>query len=374
LSPPISLFLSAGEASGDAYAAALVRELRRLPGGDSLSIGGIGGPKLRAEGVRTVADTSKWGAISITYALAAYPRIVFHYYRVKAALRRGEPGLFLPIDFGYVNVRLARHAKNQGWKVLYFVPPGSWRRDRQGRDLGKVTDEVVTPFPWSRELLEAAGVKAHFFGHPIKQLLRERNLELDSRRETIAVLPGSRPHEIQEILPAMAQALRGHPQRAELAIASSLDPEDVRRRWETHSGRTGDLFTVSDTYGVLARARAALVCSGTATLEAALARTPMVVAYRVGKAALVEARLIGFKVPKYIALPNILLDEPVVPELIQDAASPEAIRTALEAILEDREPRAHQLDAFTRIDALLGPDDAITRTAQLAMQMAGQTS
>ena len=375
------VFLSAGEASGDAYGAALARQM------GAYDFEGVGGPRMAAAGVRLHGDTSTWGAISIVQSLAVAPRALRGYYRAKRQMSRGTPGLFIPIDFGYANIRLAKHAKRLGWKVLYFVPPGSWRRDRQGRDLPAITDAIVTPFSWSAEILNRMGANAHWFGHPIKQLLRGAGGPLGSgepgqdargthgrdARATVAVLPGSRAHEIEENLPIVAAALPSD-RRAEFALAPTVDADAFRDRWAALAPeRREDLFTPSDTAGVLSRARAAIVCSGTATLEAALCRCPMVVVYRVSRAMEIEAKLIGFKRPKFIALPNILLDRPVVPELVQEEASPEAVRRHLGELLEDGVARRAQLDDFAELDRILGPEDAITRAAQLAAGMLNHT-
>ncbi|HEY0867136.1 MAG TPA: hypothetical protein VGE01_07155 [Fimbriimonas sp.] len=367
------VFLSAGEASGDAYGAALVREMRSL--GFHGSPRGIGGPRMKAEGVGLVADSSHWGAISITQSLKIYPRVVRSYYKAKGALATGEPGLFVPIDFGYANIRLARHAKNHGWKVLYFVPPSSWRRDRQGTDLPAITDAIATPFPWSAEILNRMGADAHWFGHPIKQLLRGKGVPPVGPGTVpvpagIAVLPGSRSAEIDENLPVIARAVGEEP--IEFALAPSTNLEAFQAQWSRLAPGRSDRFTAGDAYGVLRRARSAIVCSGTATLEAALCLCPMVVMYRFSKAVLLEAKLIGFKRPKYVALPNILLDRDVVPELVQDEASPDALREWLSR-LNDGPDREKQLRDFEELDRLLGPDDAVTRTAELAMQFLGNS-
>ena len=162
------------------------------------------------------------------------------------------PGLFLPIDFGYVNIRLARHAKRSGWKVLYFVPPSSWRRDKQGKDLPVITDAVATPFSWSADLLAAKGAQAFWFGHPILQLLKERKVghapDVSGR---IAILPGSRSHEIKENLPLLAATLK---EPVEFALAPSVNVEKFRAVWQRLApNRPDDRFTQGDVYGVLTR-------------------------------------------------------------------------------------------------------------------------
>ena len=358
---PVRIFISAGEASGDAYGAALVDQLRQRDA--SLSFEGFGGKRMIEAGVNVIADSSRWGAISIVQGLRVVPRLYASYYRTKLALRRGKSGLFIPIDFGFANIKLARHAKNCGWKVLYFIPPGSWRRDRQGGDLPAVTDQIVTPFDFSAELLNKMGATAHWFGHPIKQLIANRAPQTGEKTH-IAVLPGSRDSEIEMHLPLVAAAITDP---IEFALAPSIDVHDFINRWTLLAGvRPNDKYTQGDLYGVLDRARAALVCSGTATLEAALCRCPMVVFYMVSKATVVESKIIRFKRPKYFSLPNIIMNEAIVPELIQEDATPENIRKAVYDVLRDS--RA-QLAGFDRLCELLGPADAITQTADLALQM-----
>ncbi len=364
----MNVFFSAGEASGDAYAAALTLEIRRLNGSPELTFSGMGGKRLREVGVNFIADSSAWGAVSILESLKVVPRVFGGYYRAKRFIRQMPPGLFIPIDFGFVNIRLARYAKNLGWKVLYFVPPSSWRRDKQGKDLPSITDAIATPFSWSADLLNAAGANAHWFGHPIRQLLRDRGVgHSPSESERIAVLPGSRSHEIGQNLPLLAASVR---EPVEFALAPSVDLARFKAEWNRLApGRSNDLFTQGDVYGVLSRCRAAVVCSGTATLEAALCRCPMVVIYKFPKIAEIEAKIIGFKIPEFVSLPNLLLQKRAVPELIQWNATPENLSRELDSILNEPEVRHAQLAAFNELETLLGQDDAITQTAQLALTL-----
>lgn len=367
------LFLSAGEASGDAYGAALLREFRRLAGSLPLEVEAVGGRRLRDAGAPIVADSTGWGAIGIVQSAKVAPSAWRGFYAAKRALSEGEPGLFVPIDFGFINVRLCRHAKRLGWKVLYFIPPGSWRRDRQGEHLPQLCDEIVTPFYWSAETLRKMGANAHCFGHPLKQLVKDREAELHAAgqedRTTIAVLPGSRRAEIELHLPLIAKALEGEPRMAEFAVAPTFTADELRSRWSSLApSRNSDLFTEGDTYGVLFRARAGIVCSGTATLEAALCVCPHVVVYRVTRLSELEAKLVGFK-EEFISQPNILLGRRAVPELIQREATPAALREKLSALLREGEERKQQLFAFMELDTALGPPDAITKTAELALSL-----
>lgn len=382
----VRIMLAAGEASGDAYAAALVEELRKT-GGD-FTFEGIGGSRLRKAIGPLIADSSTWGAIGIAQSLLVAPRAIRGARRAFRCMRTGKPGLFIGIDFGFFNIRVCRYAKNHGWKVLYFMPPSSYHRERQGRDLPAITDEVVTPFPWSADILRGIGANVHFFGHPLKQLIAQSGVA-PVRGQTLAVLPGSRSHEFTRNLPLVASLLRGskadwtgglksgvihenislpsEPLDAvlEFAVAPNLDVADLKARWNEVAPGRKDIFTQGDVYGVLGRARAGIICSGTATLEAALMGCPHVVIYRVTKAMAREAKLIRFKLPKFIALPNIVLDRQVVPEFVGLDIDPGAVRAVLDPLLLDGPERDAQLAAFQEIAQILGPEDAITKTAQL---------
>jgi lipid-A-disaccharide synthase len=370
------IFLSAGEASGDALAATLVQELRKT--GREFTFEGIGGSQLTREIGPLVANSSSWGAISIVQSLAIGARAIRGGLKGRRAVRRGVPGLFVAIDFGFFNVRMCRMAKKAGWTVLYLMPPGSYHRGRQGKDLKSVADAVVTPFPWSKEVLTQAGVNAFFFGHPIKQLIRLARRAPQPRQDSLlAALPGSRKHELDRNLPMIAEVVgvpeAGIPRlsgmRIEFAVAPTLDLAAFRERWNKLAPGRDDLFTSGDVYGVLSRARAAIVCSGTATLESALMRCPLVVVYRVTKAMVREAKIVRFRMPTFISLPNIVLDRKLVPELVGVEIAPQVIRDQLDLIWSDGADRASQIEGFEEIDAILGPDDAVTRTAELIVAM-----
>jgi len=360
----VRIFFSAGEASGDAYAAALIRELRALD--STCTFEGIGGKLLRDAGAKVHIDSARWGAISITESIAVFFRVMAQRGKAVRALR-GEPGILVPIDFGFFNIRLCRKAKSMGWKILYFVPPGSWRKDRQGKDVAELADEIVTPFSWSAEILQKMGAKAHWFGHPLNQLAAESHAP--DERQGIAVLPGSRLHEVHANLPVIAKAVEGR-EAVTFAVAPTFGTEAMKRLWQQHAPNRTDKFVEGDVFGVLRAARAAIVCSGTATLQAVIAETPQVVMYRVTKLMEIEGRLLGFqKKVKFIALPNIFLGRFAVPELIQHDATPEAIRGWVEKLESDSPERNSQIESYREIRKMLGGDEAITKAAERIIEL-----
>lgn len=365
------VFLSAGEASGDAYAAALIEAIRAQH--PQATFEGIGGKRFASTGARVVAESSDWGSIGVVKAIGVFPRVYAGYLEAKRQLGAGAPGVCVPIDFGAMNIKLARHARRRGWKVLYFAPPGSWRKDRQGKDLPEYADEVVTQFPWSADLLNRSGATAHWFGHPLKEMVARRLAVTGAEvrhPDRVAVLAGSRLHEIEHTLRVVAGVAKLLPAETvlEFAVATTIEPEDFRQRWQALAPGRHDLFTPDDTYGVFRRSQAAIVCSGTATLEAALCGCPCVVVYVVSKAMEIEYRLLRPKFD-YVSLPNILLDRPLLPELLQHAATPKRIADEIRA-LSAGPRREEQLAAFAQLEDLLGPAEGIARAAERIVALA----
>lgn len=358
------LFFSCGEASGDAYVAALASRLQ----GPDVRMQGIIGARGEAEGVEKVASNRDWGAIGIVECLRVAPLIRKGYYQGLAALAQGTPGICVVVDFGYMNIRLARRAKAMGWKVMYFSPPGSWRRHKQGEDLPSVSDEIVTPFSWSADILKGMGASVHWFGHPLKQMVAQADVP-EGERDGLAILPGSRLHEIENNIPAIAQALKDYDGPIRLSQAPNVSEAELMALW----GRFSDKVALAETslYSLLKSSKAAIVCSGTATLESALCGCPTVVVYRGSKLMELEFRI---RRPKfdYISLPNILLDRQVVSELIQWDATPESIWSEISVLLEDTLERQAQLADFDRLEEILGPADALDQTVDLIKKMAAE--
>ncbi|MHB0912502.1 MAG: lipid-A-disaccharide synthase [Armatimonadota bacterium] len=352
------ILISAGEASGDLYGAKLALAVReRLP---DAQISGIGGARMREAGVDLLFDSSSWGAIGIAEALKIAPSLLGVLARLGRRLAVDPPDLLVPIDFGTFNVRLARRACRPT-KVLYFLPPGSWRRGTNYARLAGV-DRVVTQFPWSAEDLSAQGFAADFFGHPLLDAARPSmakeeffsRFELDPTRPLVALLPGSRAHEIVHNLPVMAEASARIPE-AQFAVAAQAEVPGAK----SIPGMAHDL---------LAHSQAAVVASGTATLEAAILGCPMVIIYRASALTYLQYKLIG-KGIKHVGLPNIVLDRRAVPELLQDEASPERIASELGKLISDSPERERMLADLAEGRSLLGEPGAIDKTADAVVDL-----
>jgi lipid-A-disaccharide synthase len=325
----------------------------------------VGGTHLKAARAHLLSDSSKWGALGIYQSLKVAPRIYAEFRKIRTWLRNQRPDLVIGIDYGYFNVRMLKAAKRSGSTTLYYMPPGSWRKDKQGKDLAEVADKIATPFQWSADVLRGMGADAVWVGHPILQMAGQPN---DGPRQGVAVLPGSRTHEVRNNLPTIAAALERLAEKVgpiRLALAPTVEGQTVLRLWQKVSRLPLEL-RAGPAIETLKQSRVAVVCSGTATLEAAVARTPMVIVYRGDKIMEWEYRL---RRPKFsfIGLPSILLDRLVCPELIQWDATPQRISEELCKLLDDSPERRAQLDAFDHVEAALGPRDSLTRTAEIAL-------
>lgn len=367
----LRILISTGEASGDAVGGKLLQEMRSL--GFSGQAFAVGSTKLREAGATLIADSSTWGALGIYQAVKKAPRLIAGGLRVLRWVKQNKPDLVIAIDFGFLNIRVCKRAKSVGLKTFYFLPPGSWRRDRVGEDLPHICDAIATQFPWSAEMLAKRGANVEWVGHPVTQMAGEAAPVGD--RKVLAVLPGSRPHEIELNLPVMAQAvelLNANGKLAGLevriACAPNADLNWVKALWKKHTSVHADAVQTG-AIATLRESRAAIVCSGTATLEAAICATPMVVVYVLDRLMVAEAKLVRLKFD-FISQPSILLNREVVPELFYVNATAQRIAEELTPLLDDNaDMRQKQLADFEEIKELLGPKDAITRAARMALNL-----
>jgi lipid-A-disaccharide synthase len=376
-SPPHRLLLVAGEASGDVHGADLLQALRqRLP---DVEVFGVGGERLRAAGMHTVADASEIATVGLTEGVGRVRALLRAYRTLVRRIRETPPDLCVLIDFPEFNLRLARVAKRAGVPVLYYIGPQvwAWRRGRV-RKIARRVDRLAVVFPFEPELYAGRLPGVEFVGHPLLDRVgvtrgREETLllhGLDPAKKTVVLLPGSREKEIDYLLPRLLDAVRrmgtngGY--QFPLALAHTLSREHVDVQLRAAGVEVPVI--AGDTYNLIAAADIALVTSGTATLECALLETPMVIVYCVSPLTALVARLLVRGV-RHIGMPNIVAGREVVPELLQRQASGERIVAAARGILENPERRATMVANLREIRHRLGRGGAAGRAAAIAAEM-----
>lgn len=373
-----TIMLVAGEASGDLHGATLCRALRELS--PTARLIGLGGGRMAEAGVELVADARDTAVVGFSEVVRRLPALWRVYRQLCATLAEERPAVLVLIDFPGMNLKLARAARRRGLPVVYFIPPQIWAWHR-GR-LKKIRDRVslvLTVLPFERAFYRSAGVEAAFVGHPLLDALAaapsrsaaRRELGVADERLLVGLLPGSREQEIAGMAPLMGgAAARIAAARPEAQFVLALAPTVAAASVARHLAAGPHVRVVGGrTYAVMRAADLLLVTSGTATLEAALLGTPMVVGYRVSPLSELMGRAL-LRVP-WISLVNIVLGRAVVPELVTRSAAT-AERIAGEALRLLGSPGAleAQRDAFRELAGMLGEAGVGPRAARLVLAAA----
>lgn len=345
----------AGETSGDLLGAQLIAALRpHLPGAKFI---GIGGPKMQAEGLDTLYSMERLAVRGYAEVLRHYPGLAWMRRGLRQALLRAQPRLFIGVDAPDFNLGLEAGLKRAGIPVVHYVSPSiwAWRGSRIGA-IARAVDQVLTLFPFEQAIYRKAGIPATYVGHPLADLIPEQDqtavtrnqLKIAPERKVIALLPGSRQSELRYMADTFIATAKLLTQKIEQPLfLVPLVSRETREIFEGALYRADAAeLPLTILFGhardALAAADVALVASGTATLEAALLKKPMVITYKMAGASWQLMRRMGYL--PYVGLPNILAGEFVVPELLQHDANPENLAQALlnslnDTVVRERIPR-----------------------------------
>jgi lipid-A-disaccharide synthase len=373
MSRPRELLVIAGEISGDMHAAGLIRELKKL--NPTIRYYGIGGPCLRAEGVETFHDVREMGVMGIVEVL----KRIFFFRRVfrqmEALARDRKPDAVLLVDYPGFNLRFAASAHAMGIKVIYYICPQVWAWNRARiPKMARVVDRLMAIFPFEPKVFEGTNLKVDFVGHP---LLTEIQEELKrplaplpwQGQPQIGLLPGSRHTEIDRMLPAFCAAAKRVEQRfpnASFVIpAPTPEIEDhIRTLMNRLPDVPGRIAVVrGGARQVFRQSRAALVKSGTATMESALVGCPTVIAYIVSPLTCWIGRRLA--TVRFMGIANIIADRKICPEFLQEQATPQALAEALIPLLDESPERTAMLAGFDEVRTLLGNGGAAGRAAKV---------
>jgi len=362
------ILISAGEASGDMHAARLAKALQTRTGAH---IFGMGGPRMREAGVEIIADAKEIAVLGITEVIHKVPTVlkILRRLRKEAASRR--PALAIVVDSPGTNLPLAKKLHRLNIPVVYFIAPQVWAwRPWRIHAMKKNLSRVLVMFPFEEEIYRKAGIPVDFIGHPLVDVVKPNATRaeflaaqgLDSSKPIVALLPGSRPTEISLNLPAMLDACEGLARdlRPQFTMAAAPGLEEGFFQRYLRPGLVIKRIAGAP-YDVLASADCAIVSSGTATVEAALLGTPMVVVYRVSQtSAFILRRMI--RAP-FLAMVNLIAGKRVVPELVQDDFTGPRVEAEVRRLLGSEADREEMKRELAEVRRRLGPGGAIDRAA-----------
>jgi lipid-A-disaccharide synthase len=356
----MQFLLSAGEASGDTYGAQLIDALRQLQPNSSFF--GMGGEKMRAAGCDLLVHANEVAVVGLVEVVRHLPDIRRRFNHLVAEAARRKPDAAILIDFPDFNLRLARELHRLGIPVFYFVSPQIWAwRTGRVKQIRKYVRKMIVIFPFEQEFYRRHNVEVSYVGHPLAyvappQITREEFATrhgLDPQKQWIALLPGSRRKEVRLNLPTMLQAARllqkqllekqGGDFEFILPVASTLNADWLK---EQTKDSPVSITLTDNARATLMHARASVVASGTATVEAALSGTPFVVVYRLAPLTWTLGRRL-VKLDTF-AMPNLIAGRKIVPELIQSGFTAETVVRELEAIIPSG-PARQQMEAALKM-------------------------
>ncbi len=372
------ILMVAGEASGDEHAARLVAAIRdRQPQAEFF---GVGGEEMAAQGVRILSPAAELAVVGLAEVVGRLPAVGRALRAIARALRTERPQLAILVDFPDFNFWVARLAKYYRVPVMYYISPQVWAwRTYRVRTIARLVDRMVVIFPFEAEFYREHGVPVAYVGHPLRETLPaipDRRVlltgwGLDPERLTIALLPGSRASEIERHLPPMLAAAsliqKTIPECQFLLPLASTAPAALVEGMIKSPGGKPLCILSGQSYAALAAAHLAVVASGTATVEAALAGTPSIIVYRVAP---LTFRVAGWLVRvEHVGMANLLAGARLFPELLQEEFTPERLAREVLSLVAEPERLASMGAGLARIIGALGGPGASRRAAQVALEL-----
>ena len=374
---PRRIYIIAGESSGDAHGAVLMREIARLV--PDAQFFGAGGPQMQKIAQGQFMDWTQEAVVGLWDVIVKYPYFREKFYQMYREIRRLDPDAVIFVDYPGFNLRLAHYLRRKQFtgKLIYYISPQvwAWNRGRIPR-MAAFLDLMLCIFPFEKTLYEASGLRTEFVGHPmIEELERHRTSEL-RMPNLVALLPGSRSREIKRIFPVMLEATKLLRQKDEAirfeTSASSEPARELIKKLVTESG-LGDIpIGLKNSYELMQRASVGMVASGTATLESSFFRLPFVLIYKVSWLTYLPGRLL-IRVD-YLGMPNILAGREIIPEFIQHEALPVQIADSVWKLYNDPARRATMVSEMDRVIELLGGKGAGWQAAEAVLRELGLTA
>lgn len=360
-------YIIAGERSGDLHGGNLVKALRQRDA--QAEFRGFGGEYMQQAGVEVTVHYNDMAFMGLAEILKNMRKIAFYIKRCKEDILAYKPDVIILIDYGGFNGRIAKFGKENNLKVFYYIPPKVWAwYQNRALKLKATVDRMFVILPFEKPFFKKFGWDVDYVGNPVLDAIKAHTPDHDflskhkfrTTAPLIALLPGSRKQELKRIIPLMAEVVKRFPDHQfGLAGVSNLDQSLYIELMVFHNVK----FILEDTYNLLLHSNAAIVTSGTATLETALWNVPQVVVYKTSELSYWPAKWL-VRVP-YISLVNLIADREVVKEMIQSNATTTSVSVELKRLLVDKEYRQGVLDGYKEIRAILDTGSASENTARL---------
>lgn len=357
----MKLFISAGDPSGDIRMAEVLAELSRLTDTES---SGLGGDHLACAGMNVEFHLSDYSVMGFTEVISSLQKLRKLRKRMKSRILDTSPDAIILVDYPGFNIPLARWASSRGIKVIYFISPQLWAwGKRRIKKIRKYVDLMIPLFEFEEKFYHENSVRAIWGGHPIVDSIPDKS---GTDGEYLALLPGSRGQEIKKLLPEMISAFDILRKQGIVSKAVVASTDDISVEFQAEENRNGEdsVLCTRPIHEALAMAKAAVVCSGTATLETALLGVPFVIVYKTSALTWLLARIFVRDIQK-IGMVNIVTGKDVAIELLQSDVSPENIAQTVAPLMRDSRERTERTAKLNLVREALGPPGASQRIAEI---------
>ncbi len=370
----IKIMMSAGEISGDIHGASLAKELTSR--NKNVHLFGMGGSKMKDACVEIKYDLSSRATVGIIEIISHIPQILYGIFIMKKEMKREMPDLLILIDYQGFNMILARYAKKLGIKTIYYIPPQEWLwgTTKGIKNVSSTVSKILAIFEDEYRIYKNAGANVSYIGNPnldtVKPMLNKNEfcerLNLNDKFPIFGLFPGSRSHEIQKLLPvllATAKIIKEKVPNAQFVIAQATHDFSNEVDAAIRKSKLQISLIYGKSHDILAFSNVSIAASGTILMEAAILDAPAIMIYKLSKATyFIGKKVLKIKLPFY-AMPNILANREIIPELIQSAATPDAIASAAIELLTSKDMLSRMKEGYRFVRSKLGSPGAVKKAA-----------
>jgi len=357
----VRYYIIAGEASGDLHGSNLVKEIKKLDPNSKFRC--WGGDLLKEQSNNLVKHYKKYSYMGFYEVFMNLRKILNNISICKKDILEYKPDAIIYVDFPGFNMRIAKWAKSKNFVNHFYISPQLWAwKENRIKTIRKVIDQMFVILPFEKEYYKKLKYDVIYVGHPLLDVLKKNVKENSNREKLIALLPGSRDQEISKILPIMLNVTKYFKNYRFIICAAPSKNKSFYKKFITRSDYENVEIVEDQTYNILERSSAALVTSGTATLEAALIKTPQIVCYKSSWISILIGKFL-LRNLKFISLVNLILNKPAVKELIQDDLNIKNIRNELEIILS-KDGKEKIIGFYNELESLLNKKGASKKTAK----------